>query len=72
MHSALSKATGQLLEDLHRNVRLLGTPERSVSPPLFTPPTPSKPCWCNSSAVSHICAALNDIDETVHVKLRHI
>ena len=28
IQSALYKAAGQLLDDLHRNVRLLGTPER--------------------------------------------
>lgn len=31
VHAALTKATGQLLDDLHRNVRLLGTPERSAA-----------------------------------------
>ena len=30
IQTALYKAAGQLLDDLHRNVRLLGTPERSV------------------------------------------
>ena len=30
IQSALYKAAGQLLDDLHRNVRLLGTPERCV------------------------------------------
>lgn len=31
IQTALYKAAGQLLDDLHRNVRLLGTPERSVT-----------------------------------------
>lgn len=31
IQSALYKAAGQLLDDLHRNVRLLGTPERYAS-----------------------------------------
>ena len=30
VHAALTKATGQLLDDLNRNARLLGTPERCV------------------------------------------
>ena len=30
IQTALYKAAGQLLDDLHRNVRLLGTPERCV------------------------------------------
>jgi len=32
IQSALYKAAGQLLDDLHRNVRLLGTPERYRHP----------------------------------------
>ena len=31
IQTALYKAAGQLLDDLHRNVRLLGTPERLLT-----------------------------------------
>ena len=56
--SALYKATGQLLDDLNRNVRLLSTPERCVPCPTFPGCSPASGLVpyqaCHRSASLHM------------------